>query len=148
MRIQAERRKKDLIARAFGSETVTMAHRRSGAAGAAPRPAHLLALAELERLERELPADRTRTKDFYARLADILRRYVLGRFGLNAPTQTIEELLAAVDLTGGPLAARRQLIDLVLAQCDLVKFAHQQPAPAAAPGSLRHARAFVEQTGD
>ncbi len=122
--------------------------RRSGAAGSAPRPAHLLALAELERLERELPADRPGTEEFYARLADILRRYVLGRFGLSAPTQTTEELLAAVARTGGPVAARRQLIGRVLAQCDLVKFARQQPAPATAPGNLRQARAFVEQTAD
>ena len=148
MRIHAERRKKDLIARAFGMETVKMAHRRSGAAGAAPRPAHLLALAELERLERELPADRPGTEEFYARLADILRRYVLGRFGLSAATQTTEELLAAIDLTGGPVAARQQLIGEVLAQCDLVKFARQQPTPAAAPDNLHSARTFVEQTAD
>ena len=119
---------------------------RSGAAGAAPRPAHLLALAELERLERELPADRPGTEEFYARLADILRRYVLGRFGLSAPTQTTEELLAAVDRTGGPVAAREQLIGGVLAQCDLVKFARRQPAPAARRPNLHQARTFVDQT--
>ena len=118
----------------------------SGAAGAAPRPAHLLALAELERLERELPVGRSASEEFYVRLADILRRYALGRFGLSAPTQTTEELLAAVDRTGGPVAARQQLIGGVLAQCDLVKFARRQPTPATAPGSLREARTFVEQT--
>ena len=146
MRLHAERRKKDPIARALGSETVTMAHRRSGAAGAAPRPAHLLALAKLERLERELSADRPGTEEFYARLADILRRYVLGRFGLSAPTQTTEELLASVARSGGPIAARRQLIGRVLTLCDLVKFARQQPAPATASGNLHRARTFVEQT--
>ncbi len=113
-----------------------------------PQPAHLLALAELERLAQRLPADRPGTEDFYVRLADILRRYVAVRFGLSAPTRTTEELLTAVDRTGGPLAARRPLIGRVLAQCDLVKFARRQPAPTTAPGSLRHARAFVEQTAD
>ena len=107
--------------------------RRFGAAGSAPQLAHLLALAELERLERELPADRPGTEEFYARLADILRRYVLARFGLSAPTQTTEELLASVATAGGPVAARGPLIGPVLAQCDLVKFARAQPAPRPPP---------------
>jgi hypothetical protein len=73
---------------------------------------------------------------------------VARRFALSAPTQTTEELLAAADRAGGQLAGRRPLIGRVLAQSDLVKFARQQPAPAAAPGSLRQARDFVEQTAD
>ncbi len=122
--------------------------RRSRVARPQARPAHLLALAELERLGRRLPADRPDTEEFYVRLADILRHYVAQRFGLSAPTQTTEELLAVAERTGGPIAARRQLIGRILAQCDLVKFARQQPAPATAPGNLHQARAFVEQTGD
>ncbi len=122
--------------------------RRAAAGPPPPQPAHLLALAELERLERRLPADRPATEEFYVRLADILRHYVDGRFGLSAPTQTTEELLAAADHTGGPLTVRRQLIGRILTQCDLVKFARQQPASASAPDNLRHARTFVEQTAD
>jgi hypothetical protein len=64
----------------------------------------------------------------------------------NAPSRTTEELLAAAATAGGPLPARGQLIGTVLAQCDLVKFAGHQPTPATAPGSLREARTFVEQT--
>ncbi len=71
--------------------------RRQTAAPLAAQPAHLLALAELERLERRLPADRPGTEEFYVRLADILRHYMALRFGLSAPAQTTEELLAAVD---------------------------------------------------
>ena len=122
--------------------------RRSGSTGPEPRAAHVLALAELERLERELAAGRSASEEAYARLADILRRYVLGRFGLSAPTQTTEELLASVDRSGGPVAARRQLIGRVLGQCDLVKFARRQPGPGHAQTCLRQARAFVEQTAD
>ena len=122
--------------------------RRSGSAAAEPRAAHLLALAELERLERELAAGRSASEEAYVRLAAILRRYVLGRFGLSAPTQTTEELLASVDRSGGPVAARRQLIGRVLGQCDLVKFARREPGPAHAQTCLRQARAFVEQTAD
>ena len=122
--------------------------RRFGSAGAEPRAAHLLALAELERLERELAAGRFASEEAYVRLATILRRYVLGRFGLSAPTQTTEELLASVERSGGPVAARRQLIGRVLGQCDLVKFARREPDPGHAQTCLREARAFVEQTAD
>jgi hypothetical protein len=112
------------------------------------QPAHLLALAELERLEHRLPADRPGTEDFYVRLAQILRHYVAQRFVLSAPTQTTEELLASVDHTGGPIAARRQQIGGILAECDLVKFARQQPTSATASGNLHQARTFVEQTAE
>jgi hypothetical protein len=122
--------------------------RRSGLAPPSSQPAHLLALAELDRLGQRLPGDRPATEDFYVRLADILRRYVASRFGLSAPTQTTEELLAAAEQAGGPVATRRPLIGRVLSQCDLVKFARRQPTPAAAPDNLHQARTFVEQTAD
>ena len=70
--------------------------RRSGSTGPGPRAAHVLALAELERLERELAAG-LRPRRGLCAPRRILRRYVLGRFGLSAPTQTTEELLASVE---------------------------------------------------
>jgi hypothetical protein len=109
---------------------------------------HLLAMAELERLQRRLPSDGPATEEFYVRLAQILRHYVSRRFALRAPTQTTEELLAAAAAAGGPLAARGPLIGTVLAQCDLVKFARQQLLPTTAPNNLRDARTFVEQTAE
>ena len=122
--------------------------RRFGTPRPEPRPAHLLALAELERLERTLPRDRPGSAEAYVRLAAILRRYVAWRFGLSAPTQTTEELLASVDRSGGPIAARRQLIGRVLGQCDLVKFARRHPATGHVQRCLHQARDFVEQTAD
>ena len=50
--------------------------------------------------------------------------------------------------SGGPVAARQQLIGGVLAQCDLVKFARRQPGPGHAQPLLHQARAFVERTSD
>jgi Domain of unknown function (DUF4381) len=139
-----------LLALALAALALLLWRRRRRSRPAAPRAElpHLLALAELERLARRLPADRPATEEFYVRLAQILRHYVAGRFGLSAPTRTTEELLAAADATGGPLAARGPLIGTVLGNCDLVKFARQQPPPATAPDNLHHARTFVEQTAD
>jgi Domain of unknown function (DUF4381) len=112
------------------------------------RPAHLLALAELERLQGQLPAGQHVGEEVYLRLADILRRYVVRRFGLRADAKTTEELLASAERSGGPIAARRHLIGPVLAACDLVKFARHRPGPDDLPIQLRQTRAFIEQTAD
>jgi hypothetical protein len=122
--------------------------RRPRPAAAALRPAHLLALAELERLQGQLPADQPGSEEVYVRLADILRRYVVWRFGLRASAQTTEELLASADRSGGPIAARRHLIGAVLTACDLVKFARHRPGPGDLQIQLRQARDFIEQTAD
>jgi hypothetical protein len=122
--------------------------RRRRPPAAALRPAHLLALAELERLQGQLPADQRGSEEVYVRLADILRRYVVWRFGLRADAKTTEELLASAERSGGPIAARRHLIGPVLAACDLVKFARHRPRPGDLPIQLRQARDFIEQTAD
>jgi hypothetical protein len=139
-----------LLTLALAALALLLWRRRRRSRPAAPRAEfpHLVALAELERLERRLPGDRPATEEFYVRLAQIVRHYVAQRFVLRAPARTTEELLAAVTAAGGSLAARGQLIGGVLAQCDLVKFARRQPAPATAPGTLRQARTFVEQTAE
>jgi hypothetical protein len=137
-----------LVVALAGFFLVWRRRRRRSAALLPAQPPHLLALSELERLARRLPADRPGTEEFYVRLAQILRHYVAGRFGLSAPTRTTEELLTAVATTGGPLAARGPLIGTILGNCDLVKFARAQPTPTAAPGNLHQARTFVEQTAE
>ena len=122
--------------------------RRSGSAGQELRPAHLVALAELERLERDLPAGRSSSKSSMSASPTSSDVTWTGASGSAPRHQTTDELLAAADRTGGPIAARQQLIGGVLAQCDLVKFAREQPSPAAAPGNLHQARTFVKQTAD
>jgi len=122
--------------------------RRPRPAATTLRPAHLLALAELERLQGQLSTDPPGSNEAYVRLADILRRYVVWRFGLRADAKTTEELLASADRSGGLIAARRHLIGPVLAACDLVKFARHRPGPGDLQVRLRQARDFVEQTAD
>jgi hypothetical protein len=112
---------------------------------ASTRPAHLEALEELDRLERARLLEGGQMAELYARLADILRHYALHRFGLSAPTQTTEELLAGLaglSLADGPGRAMAPL----LADCDLVKFARHSPTRAAAEQALLGARSFVRET--
>ena len=84
--------------------------RRRRAMAARPQPAHLLALAELDRLQEAGLGDGERFEAFYVRLSAILRRYLGWRFGLRALMQTTEEFVAGLPgaeraLTRVPYAA-------------------------------------------
>jgi hypothetical protein len=127
---------------------LALQRRRRQVPTAASRPAHLLALAELERLQADADAGRAAAEELYPGLADLLRRYVVARFGLQAEARTTEELLAAAAPAAAPIAGLRDLIGPVLATCDLVKFARHRPGPDDLPIQLRQTRAFIEQTAD
>ena len=124
------------------------ARRRRLLRGAPSQPAHLLALAALDRLQRDDLITLQRIEEFYVRVSGILRHYVEWRFGLRAPEQTTEEFLDATLVAGGPIAEHRDLLSAFLAHCDLVKFARHQPAPDDMHDALQRARDFVEQTAD
>lgn len=92
-----------------------------------PRPPHEIALAELEALERSEDARREDSRPYYLALSAIQRRYLHGRYGLDALESTTEELAV--------LLRERHFADpdvrTVIGYCralDLVKFA-KQPAP-------------------
>ena len=114
------------------------------------RPAHMLALAALEHLQRQDLIGQERIEEFYVRVSTILRRYVELRFGLRAPEQTTEEFLVSVSAlaTGGLIAAHRDLLEAFLQHCDLVKFARHRPPPSAMEETFESAKTFVEHTAD
>lgn len=121
---------------------------RPGAARPVARPAHVLALEALQRLQGENLIGEQQIERFYVALTDILRRYVVWRFGLRAPAQTTEEFLTAADVSGGLIAARSGLLGNFLRHCDLVKFARHRPTPTDMRQAFDRARAFVEETAD
>jgi hypothetical protein len=120
-------------------------HRRA-ALQSPPQPAHILALAALQRLQQQNLLGTQRVEAFYIQLSAIVRRYIEWRFGLRAPEQTTEEFLAVVLESGGLLAAHRDLLSRFLQHCDLVKFARHEPTPEDMQRSFDSARTFVEQT--
>ena len=124
------------------------ARRRRLLRGEPSHPAHLLALAALDRLQSDDLITLQRIEEFYVRVSGILRYYIEWRFGLRAPEQTTEEFLDAMLVAGGPIAGHRDLLSAFLAHCDLVKFARHQPAPDDMHNALQRAREFVEQTAD
>ena len=111
-------------------------------------PAHVLALAALDRLQSDDLIALQRVEEFYVRVSSILRYYIEWRFGLRAPEQTTEEFLDAMLVAGGPIAQYRDLLSAFLKHCDLVKFARHRPATDDMHNALQRAREFVEQTAD
>jgi hypothetical protein len=113
-----------------------------------PQPAHLLALAELDRLQQDELGSEERLEAFYIRLSVILRRYLGWRFGLRALMQTTEEFVAGLPGAERVLAPYRPLLGALLASFDLVKFARYRPQRGEVEEALRRVREFIERTGD
>jgi len=113
-----------------------------------PQPAHLLALAELDRLQQAEFGDAERFETFYVRLSAILRRYLGWRFGLRALMQTTEEFVTGLSGAERALAPYRTLLGTLLAGFDLVKFARHRPQRGDMEEALRRVREFVERTAD
>ena len=113
-----------------------------------PRPAHLVALAELDRLRQAGLEDAGQVDAFYVRLSTILRRYLGWRFGLRALMQTTEEFVAGLPAAERGLAPYRPVLGALLANFDLVKFARHRPEREDAEAALSWVREFVERTGD
>lgn len=114
-------------------------------AAAAPEP-EALALALLDRLEADDRAGRAGPGEPHVRLASILRDYVRGRLGLDAPRLTTEELGLRLPALGAHLAEPSRRVGALLAACDLVKFARHRPSPAALRDDLTSARALIRET--
>jgi hypothetical protein len=110
------------------------------------KPAHIIALDELEKLKKEKLWQTDRLKEFYTRLTDILRIYIEDRFQIKAMEQTSDEILEAmkkVELEGDAVLENlRQILKL----SDLVKFAKMHPLPDENDLSIMNAFFIVNQT--
>ncbi len=110
-----------------------------------PRPAHELALEELDALEASEVARSGPAKQFFTEASDILRRYVDRRFLVDAPDQTSDEVLHALE--GAELPGRtRSLVRNLLREADLVKFARLDPPWSEWASTLDHGREIVRST--
>jgi len=114
-------------------------------AAAPPRPPEEVAYAELERLLAAGLLEAGRVKEFYVELAEIVRRYLAARFGIDSFERTTSELLEglrAVRLGAGHLAATAE----ILTACDLVKFARLRPAAEESRVTVERVYRFVDET--
>lgn len=119
-----KRRKEKLLANA---ETVT------------PEEAALIALDEIAGYHG------AQGKKFYFRLSAILRTYIQGRYGINAPEMTTEEFLPRLDELGLDKEMKKNLKDFVCAS-DPIKFADMPADEASMKSDLTFVKTFVKKT--
>lgn len=109
-------------------------------------PAHVKALARLQRLAEEKLLENGEIKVFYYLLSEILRYYLEDRYGLRAPEQTSEEFLrdltARTDLSG----THKDVLRSFLGRTDPVKYATYVPPPEEIQSTFTIVKNFILAT--
>jgi hypothetical protein len=108
-------------------------------------PAHLIALAELRKLEEAKLWQKGDIKDYHIQITDIIRSYIENRYqipAIESTTNEIEQDMASVKL---PQNLRAALFDF-LHLSDLVKFAKLTPLPDENEKCMQTAYLFVNTT--
>ncbi len=103
------------------------------------------AMAGLRELKEKKLWEQGMEREYYTDLTDILRRYLYGRFGINAVEMTSRQILAALSKNKDTSEKRiyfRQILDMA----DFVKFAKVRPLPDDNVLALDNAIRFVEET--
>ncbi|MBR2015384.1 MAG: hypothetical protein IJ998_08205 [Alistipes sp.] len=108
-------------------------------------PPHIVAKQELERLYLQRLWQAERHKQYYSSLTDILRQYILARYGVGAMEMTTEEILSSLRRCEVEQALVMTLGE-VLRDADLVKFAKAMPEAERNEQAYSIVWDFVEQT--
>jgi hypothetical protein len=77
--------------------------------------------------------------------SDILREYVMRRYGLHATRQTTPEFLASIVPHPSFTPPLQELLTEFLGTCDQIKYARVDPGVEASEHLLQQARAFIDQ---
>ncbi len=110
------------------------------------RPAHEIALEQLERLKAQDLIRSGKIKEYYIQISGIIRHYLENRFNLRAPEMTTEEFLIHVRDYSQLADGHKALLKEFLSVCDLVKFAKYLPAEQEINAVFNSAKNFIEQT--
>ncbi len=108
-------------------------------------PPHLAAIRALEALHHQKLWQNNKHKQYYTLLADIVRTYIEGHFGVSAMEMTTDELLQAMREVELEEKNRAQLASL-LGTADLAKFAKYTPPAEDNEACYDDAYYFVEDT--
>lgn len=108
-------------------------------------PPYEKAIQELQSLRTEKLCENGHEREFYTRLTDILRRYLHGRFGINAMEMTSTQIRHILQRNEETRLSKRNM-DQVLETADFVKFAKVRPLPEDNMRSFNSAMQFVEDT--
>jgi hypothetical protein len=108
-------------------------------------PPHERAMLEFERLQKKGWLEAGEAKAYYAELADILRRYLGRRFGIEALDLTSTETVAQLKAKQLPKSVVDRVREL-FETADSAKFAKQVPASVAGERARASLLEFVEST--
>ncbi len=92
------------------------------------KPAHIIALEEIEKLKSEHLIEKGIVREYYFRLSDIFRHYIENRFSIPAVEQTTQELLPEIMRLDAMQAPSKSGVREFLHHSDMVKFAKYVPA--------------------
>jgi hypothetical protein len=112
---------------------------------APPRPPHEIAYAELERLLSSGLLEKGRLKEFYIELAEIMKRYLEVRFGVDTFERTTSEILEALRLARLPVRGMASTAEFFGA-CDMVKFARHAPPSEETRATVERAYRLIDET--
>lgn len=111
-----------------------------------PQPTpYEIAIASLEELKGKKLWENGMEKEYYTDLTDILRKYMFGRFGINAMEMTSRQILGAMK-NNQEIKDKRDYIRQILNMADFVKFAKVRPLPEDNIASYDNALKFVKET--
>ncbi len=113
---------------------------------APPVPAHKIAFRALEVLRNKGLLEKDECNPFYTELSMILRTYLDGRFNLNAPDETTEEIVEEMSRSDELDGAQRNILQEFMRQADMVKFAKGRPDRATMESAFETTKQFVEET--
>ncbi len=109
-------------------------------------PPYVIALNALQSLMNKGLLEQDECKPFYTELSLILRTYLEGRFHLNAPDETTEEIVEEMSRSPELNGAQRNILQEFMRQADMVKFAKGHPDRTTMQSAFNTTKQFVEET--
>lgn len=108
-------------------------------------PAHITALATLEKIATEKIWKEGKSKEYYSSISDAIRLYIEERFSVFALESTTDEIMTAFRTQVVDTESKAKLQQM-LQLADLVKFAKMEPIEAENEFTLQNAFDFVNGT--
>ncbi len=110
------------------------------------RPADVIALERLDQIKDEKIWQQGRSKEFHTQLTDVLRDYIVRRYGVEAVESTSTEILNELQPEFKKDKETLAVLKAIFALADLVKFAKYKPIVNEDERSLSQAYQFVNDT--
>jgi len=108
--------------------------------------ADVLALKQLEALEKETLWQKNQVKEYYVRLSFILREYIGNRYQLHALEHTTDEIMLLAERLPKLNKELKEKLKETLLLADLAKFAKQKPLASENEKALQNAFTVVKET--